>query len=73
MMNPKMNYKNMYTNTKCPRCNKEEDNELHIIEQCTQINNRPDSATFETAQEGRNLNKLLTITKFLMDEISTRE
>ena len=31
MMNPKMNYKNMYTNTKCPRCNKEEDNELHIM------------------------------------------
>ena len=28
MMDLRMNYKNMYTNTKCPRCNKEDDNEL---------------------------------------------
>ena len=31
MMNLEMNYKNMYTNTKCPRYNKEDDNELHIM------------------------------------------
>ena len=58
MMNLRMNYKNMYTNTKCPRCNKEEDNELHIIEECSKINNRPDSATFKTVQEGKDINKL---------------
>ena len=73
IMNLKMNYKNMYTNTKCPRCNKEEDNELHMIEECSQINNRPDSAMFEMVQEGRDINKLYIITKFLIDEISTRE
>ena len=56
-----------------PKYNKEEDNELHIIEECSQINNRPDSTTFKTVQEGDDINKMWTITKFLMDEISTRE
>ena len=55
MMDLRMNYKNMYTGTKCPRCN------------------RPDSATFKMVQEGDDINKLWTITNFLMDEISARE
>ena len=68
MLNVKSNYKNAHKNLKCRMCNKHEETQMHILEECEELNEIPRITKEMIFNEGitelklmlNNLNKRMT-------------